>query len=113
MSGAEFRKQNFGGALYLANQAKSVAAASGRAGGPAAPLRSGEVAFAVPVPLQASAVCRVREGPGTTFRVAYTADRGTKFVGHSHSGEWVRVSDEEGRGGWVHQTLVGRRGDAP
>ncbi|HEX9705359.1 MAG TPA: SH3 domain-containing protein [Gemmatimonadales bacterium] len=113
LSAAEFQKQNFGGAVYLANQAKSAASGNGLAAGSAAPLRSGEVQFAVPVRLQASAPCNVRVGPGTIFRVAFTAERGTRFVGLSHSGEWVRVRDEGGRGGWVHQALVGRRTDAP
>ncbi|PYO98758.1 MAG: hypothetical protein DMD61_09090, partial [Gemmatimonadetes bacterium] len=52
---AEFGKQNYGGALYLANQSKGVASLGrSRLGGSDRPrLRPGEVAFAVAVPLQA------------------------------------------------------------
>src|SRR2546430_4588860 len=48
-------KQNYGGALYLANQAKRVAGAGkSRLGDEGrASLRTGEVPFAVPVQLQA------------------------------------------------------------
>src|SRR6266550_4348526 len=62
---AEFAKQNYGGALYLANQAKNLAGLGrsrlGGAGRP--PLRPGEVSFAVPVRLQATARGKVRDGP--------------------------------------------------
>src|SRR5205814_10717170 len=65
-AGAEFAKQNYGGALYLANQAKRVAGAGrSRLGDEGrAPLRTGEVPFAVPVQLQASAPGEVRGGAG-------------------------------------------------
>src|SRR5207302_1146333 len=64
-AGAEFAKQNYGGALYLANQAKRVAGAGkSRLGDEGrAPLRTGEVPFAVPVQLQAIAHGNVRDGP--------------------------------------------------
>jgi uncharacterized coiled-coil protein SlyX len=113
MSAAEFNKQNYAGALYLANQAKSLAGTvRGRPGRNAGSLRAGEVPFAVSVRLQALGQSNVREGPGTGFRVVFTTDRGTLLVGHSYAGEWVRVSDEGGRVGWIHRLLVGRRDEA-
>jgi uncharacterized coiled-coil protein SlyX len=109
-SAAEFNKQNYAGALYLANQAKSLAGTlRGRPGRNAASLRSGELPFAVALRLQALGQSNVREGPGTGFPVAFTAERGTPLVGHSYAGDWVRVSDESGRAGWIHRALVGRR----
>jgi hypothetical protein len=112
-STAEFGRQNYGGALYLANQVKSLAA-SGRgravAGGDGAPARPGETAFAVPVPLAVSSRANVREGPGTNFRVLFTVDRGAALTGLSHLEDWVRVTDENGRSGWVFYNLVTRRG---
>jgi len=112
-STAEFGRQNYGGALYLANQVKSLTA-SGRgrvaAGGDGAPARPGETAFAVPVPLAVGSRANVREGPGTNFRVLFTVDRGAALTGLSHLEDWVRITDETGRSGWVFYNLVTRRG---
>src|SRR5205807_1073872 len=67
---AEFAKQNYGGALYLAGQAKRVAGVGkSRLGGEGrAPLRAGEVPFAVPVRLQANTHGNVRDGPGGAYK---------------------------------------------
>jgi len=108
---AEFAKQNYGGALYLANQAKSVAGLGrSRFGGPGRPpLRPGEVSFAVPVRLQATARGKVREGPGGGYKVLFTVDPGAGLIGYSYVEQWVRVADESGRAGWMFLNLVGRR----
>ena len=108
---AEFGRQNYGGALYLANQAKSVAGVGkARPGDPVrAGLRPGETPFAAPIRLQAAARGNVREGPGSAFRVLFTVEAGAPLVGHSATDQWVRVTDDAGRGGWIHITLIGRR----
>ena len=108
---AVFAKQNYGGALYLANQAKRVAGAGkSRLGGEdRAPLRAREVPFAVPVQLQATTHGNVREGPGGGYRVVFTIDAGTALTGYSYVDQWVRIVDESGRGGWIFLSLIGRR----
>ena len=108
---AEFAKQNYGGALYLANQAKRVAGAGkGGVGGEGrTALRAGEVAFAVPVQLQATAHGNVREGPGGGYKVLFTVDPGAALTGYSYVDQWVRIADEGGRGGWIFLSLIGRR----
>ena len=108
---AEFAKQNYGGALYLANQTKRVAGAGkSRLGGEGrAPLRAGEVAFAVPVQLQATAHGNVREGPGGGYKVLFTVDPGAGLTGYSYVDQWVRIADEGGRSGWIFLSLIGRR----
>jgi len=112
---AEFAKQNYGGALYLANQAKSLAGLGrsrlGGAGRP--PPRPGEVSFAVPVRLQATARGKVRDGPGGGYKVLFTVDPGAGLIGYSYLEQWVRVADESGRGGWMYLNLVGRRATEP
>ena len=111
MSSAEFNRGNFGGALYLANQSKSLAGTRrGRLGGERSALRPGETLYALPLNLQAIGQSNVREGPGRNFSVVFTIEKGALLTGHSYAGEWVRISDEEGRTGWVYLTLVGRRG---
>lgn len=111
MSNAEFQRENYGGALYLANQAKSIAVAGqGRLpGGERGKLRPGEVVFALPLRLQASTRANVREGPGSGFRVAFTVEAGTSLVAYSHVEQWVRVRDGNGRSGWIFYNLVGQR----
>ena len=110
-AGAEFGKQNYGGALYLANQSKRVAALGrSRLGGSDRPsLRPGEVAFAVSVPLQAIGRTNMREGPGGAFRVLFTVGPGAPLTGYSYLDQWVRVADENGHAGWIFVTRVGRR----
>lgn len=108
LSTTEFNRDNFGGALYLANQGKAVAS-EGRArlvdvGG--GELHPGEVRFAVPVPLETTARSNVREGPGTRFSVVFTVDAGARVTGQSHAEQWVRIVDGEGRAGWIHYGLV-------
>jgi len=109
-----FGQQNYGGALYLANETKRVAG-MGRtrlagAGSERGSLRPGEVAFAVAVPLQAVARGKIREGPGNTYRVVFTVEPGAVLTGYSYVDQWVRVADESGHAGWMFVTLVGRRG---
>lgn len=110
-STTEFNKQNFGGALYLANQAKAnIASARSRlaGGNRAGGMRQGETPFALPIRVKVDSRGNVREGPGTNFAVVFTADPGDMLTGYSYSDEWVRVSDEGGRSGWIIRTVLTR-----
>ena len=110
-SSAEFNKQNYGGALYLAGQAKALAGgARGRTGGgTSGALRTGETPFAVPLRLKSTGRGNVRQGPGTSFSVAFSLEVGAALTGHSYVDDWVRVTDETGRSGWIFRSLVTRR----
>jgi hypothetical protein len=110
-SSDEFKRSNFGGALFLANQAKSVVRLHG-AGGGVGKLRPGEVPFTGPVKLSASKRSNVRDGPGTNFTVAFTADAGSALSGLSYYREWIHVIDEAGNEGWIFARLVVRPNDA-
>jgi uncharacterized coiled-coil protein SlyX len=109
-STAEFNKQNYGGALYLANQAKavSVAGQARLSGGNRGATRPGETPFALPVRLKIASRGNVREGPGTSFPVVFAVETGTQLTGFSYTDEWVRVSDDAGRTGWVFRSLIAR-----
>jgi hypothetical protein len=111
MSAQEFKDENYGGALYLASQAKGlVHIGQGRlVGREEVPIVSGEVLFALPLPLRVLAKSNVRQGPGLDFEVVFTVEKGALLVGHSYREDWVRVKDENGRGGWMHHALVGGR----
>jgi hypothetical protein len=107
----EFDDQNYGGALYLATQAKNLAGGGQTrlSGSVRGALRPGEVLFALPLHLQTLVRGNVREGPGTNFKVLFTLDAGTPLLGYSYSDVWVRVGDENGHSGWIFFTFVGRR----
>lgn len=103
-----FNKANYGGALYLANQAKLLA---GAGKGRDRTTRAGETAFSPPVRLKTTSRANVREGPGPSFRVAFTVGSGTTVIGHSYTEAWIRISDDTGRTGWVSRSLLGRRAE--
>lgn len=107
-SSNEFKRRNFGGALYLANRAKAAARQHGLGGG-VDKLRPGEVAFAGPVKLRASTRANVRAGPGTNFPVSFSTGSGSALSGLSYLGEWIRVTNEAGKEGWIFAALVSRR----
>ena len=108
-SSTEFDKQNYAGALYLANQGKMVASAyRGRLGMNRGEGRAGETLFAVPIKLKASTKGNVREGPGTSFSVSFSADAGSALTAYAYADEWIRITDDSGRSGWIHRTLVSR-----
>lgn len=109
-STAEFAKQNYGGALYLANQAKTLLARAPRLGGDNRNgKRPGESVFLVPVQLQATGPAQAREGPGSGYAVSFTVKSGEPLTGRSYLGDWVRVSIGSGREGWVGLSHLGRR----
>ena len=107
-STTEFDGENYGGALYLATQARTFAR-SGQSrlrSSVGATLQAGESLFARAVPLRTVNRSNVRGGPGLNFDVLFTLDGSSLLVGQSYTSQWVRVVDDEGREGWVFHTLV-------
>ncbi|MFQ5899291.1 MAG: SH3 domain-containing protein [Candidatus Methylomirabilia bacterium] len=111
MSAQEYEQENYGGALYLASQAKGfVNAGRGQSmSREKMPMKAGEVLFALPLSLEVLETSNIREGPGLDFQVLFTVEKGALLVGYSYKDQWVRVNDEDGRGGWIFHTLVGGR----
>jgi len=111
MSTQEFKKENYGGALYLANQAKEHIrlAQIQRIGEEGGELLSGEVLFAVPLALQVMKKSNVREGPGLGYRVITSVAPNTSVTGYSYKGQWVRVEGENDLKGWIYQSLLSGR----
>ena len=108
LSLAELEDENYGGALYLASQARRLARAGEvrLTGGGQVERFPGEVLFALSLPLETAQRSNVREGPGLGFRVLCTLDPSIPVVGHSHTELWVRITDDEGRDGWIFHSLV-------
>jgi hypothetical protein len=110
-SSAEFASGNYGGAVYLATQVRTLVRAGqarlrGRGQGE---LAAGETVFAVPVPLATTGRANVRAGPGTNFAVAFTLDPSTPVTGQTYASQWIRVVDQQSREGWIFNTLVTSR----
>ncbi len=109
-SSLEFDRKNYGGALYLANQAKALAV-SYRARGTTAAReepRTGETAFVLPIRIKVESKGNVREGPGTNFGVAFGVESGTLLTAYSYTEDWIKINDERGRNGWIFRSLVSR-----
>ena len=108
MSAKEFEKQNYGGSLYLAGQARSKI----RAAEVQARLRGsvdsvgGEIRFAAPVELTVAKACKLRKSPGLDAEVLSTLPPGTPVTGLSYKGKWVRVAYGDRSTGWIFQTLL-------
>jgi hypothetical protein len=111
ISAEEFNKENYGGALYLASQAKGHIRASQMRIVSPEKIESvvGETLFAQPVPLKVLTTSNLRQGPGLKSKILAKLEKGTTLVGYSYKGRWVRVTSEGGASGWIYQTLVGGR----
>ena len=108
-SSLEFDRKNYGGALYLANQAKALAMSFRARATTAsqAPL-AGETAFALPIRIKVGTKGNIREGPGTNFGIAFGVESGSLLTAFSYTEDWIRINDERGRNGWIYSSLVTR-----
>ena len=103
-----FDAENFGGAVYLATQAKRTATAGrGRlaeAGGTAT--RANERAFALPVSLTTTSSANLRAAPTGSAAVVSTVPAGTALTAYSYEQDWLKVTTADGTSAWVHQSVV-------
>ena len=111
MATEEFKKQNYDGTVYLTSQVKLLISARTErpVRGAEAAKSDGEHALSPVLALRASNRSNVREGPGPAFKILFVVERGTPLSAVSYSGVWVRVKTDDGRGGWVHYSLVDQR----
>ena len=111
MSTSEFKKENYGGALYLAGQAQGqIRAIEAHLARPEdRSLAPGEVLFALPLPLKVLKRSNLRRGPSLQAKIERRLDAGDPILGYSYKEEWIRVQTEEGITGWIFQTLVSER----
>lgn len=109
----EFNQQNYGGALWLSNQARNRAvAARTRLSGTDSLQLEGEQQFTVPVRFETTVRTNLRAGPGTSYDAITTLEAGAAVTAYSHLQKWIRVVDSSGRAGWVYYNLVRRPGSA-
>ncbi len=110
MSVQEFQQGNYGGALYLTNQAKRFVKMGQERlmRQEKQPTDSAPVPFVVPLRLKVLKKSNVREGPGFDFKVLFTLEKGSAVIGHSYKDEWIRAKSEDNRDGWIFYSLVDR-----
>ena len=110
-SAGELKKENYSGALYLATQAKALIREDEERSKDREKkaMMAGELAFAMPLPLQTVRQTKVKEGPSLDSKALFVVKQGTPFVGYSFKGPWVRVRAEDGRSGWLYYKVVGGR----
>ena len=66
----------------------------------------------MPVRLRTVSSGRVHEGPGSGSKVLFTLPAGTAVIASSYVEAWLRISDQDGRSGWVYYTLVSTSEDS-
>ena len=104
---AAFDAENFGGAVYLATQAKRLGSAGrGRLAEAGGSARPNERPFAIPVPLTTTAAANLRESPASSATVVVRVTSGTALTAYSYEQEWLKVATAEGVSAWVHQSVV-------
>jgi len=110
-SNQELKKENYGGALYLAAQAKTlIKEQQERIKGQEENSKlEGEVPFAIPLQLRVVSSANLRTGPGVDTPIVFTMKEGQALVGYSYRGLWVRVKTDDGHGRWIHYSLVDGR----
>lgn len=109
LSAREFQEGNYGGALYLTNQAKNVikSTQARSTSQETSSMLKGEVAFALPLLLKQVGESDLLEGPGSQFKSLSSLEEGTALMGYSYKGQWVRVKTGDGASGWVfYKNLV-------
>lgn len=109
MSSAEFERENYGGALFLATQAKGHLRAAEVAPAPRGAAQPDEVPFPSPLAYVVHTDANVRAGPGSTFQVVATLPKGALVTAFARKNRWLRVTDDRGITGWVFDSLLSER----
>lgn len=112
LANKEFREGNFGGAFYLASNARTslgLVASRAKGASPSAADSSAEAKFALPLRLQFLVRANVRDAPRTDSRILRVADKGVPAVGVAHRDRWVLVEFPDGLRGWSFYDQVTAR----
>ncbi|UCD89197.1 MAG: SH3 domain-containing protein [Desulfobacterales bacterium] len=48
----------------------------------------------------------IRSGPGTTFKILLTVEKGVPFKIINQKGSWIHIQHADGEKGWIHRSLV-------
>jgi hypothetical protein len=112
LANKEFKDGNFGGAFYLASNARTslgLVASRVKGAAPSAAESSAESKFALPLRLQFVVRANVRDAPRTDSKVLRVADKGAAALGIAHRDRWVLVEFPDGLRGWSFHDQLGAR----
>ncbi len=110
MSADEFKNENYGGALYLTNQAKGhIKACQIRLRSREGTTFDDETQFTQPLALKVLKSSHLKKEPDSKSKTISKLEKGTRLMAYSHKGEWTRVTCESGTSGWVLQSVLGSR----
>jgi predicted RNase H-like nuclease (RuvC/YqgF family) len=111
MSADEFNNENYGGALYLTNQAKAhIKAGQVRLrAGEGMSSHKGETLFSQPIELKLLQRTSLRQDPASNSKDVGRLEKGRHVLGYSTAAGWIRVEGEDGVRGWVLRSAVGAR----
>jgi hypothetical protein len=103
MATVEFKKENFGGALYLSAQAKGQIKEGEelQKSRDKNVLMGGEVLFTLPIPLRLVEAVKLRGTPAQDAKTLAGLEKSTLVLGVSHKAEWIHVKTEDGQTGWI------------
>jgi hypothetical protein len=109
-SSASFARGDYGVAMDFAAQAEQLALAGGglAADGTAARANA-EARFDPPVRLRAGIESNLRRGPRARAKTIGVLQEGTPVVARGYRDGWLQVETEDGRSGWMHQSVVATR----
>jgi hypothetical protein len=110
-SAAPFTHGDYGAAMDLAGQAEQLAATAAgvRARPASAPRKTADMPFAVTIPLRVRIESNLRRQPRDKGPPIGVLPEGTLLVARAYHDGWLRVETEDGRSGWIYQSLVGTR----
>ncbi len=109
---AQYDAENYGGAMYLSNQAKRGMSEIKEQVTTLSPVAN-EESFGELVEMTVISDSNLRQGPGLDYPVITVLDEGAKIQAYSFSGAWVRVQVDDTTEGWVFQPLLSQSNPLP
>ncbi|SHO43122.1 SH3 domain-containing protein [Desulfopila aestuarii] len=62
--------------------------------------------FIAPLDLKVAKMSNIRKAPGKRGKLVTTVEPGTSVTAIGHKGYWIKVSLQDGRGGWIYYSLL-------
>lgn len=50
--------------------------------------------------------CNVRAGPGTSYKILFSVEKGIPFKIIKRKGNWIHIKHADGDKGWIHKSIV-------